>query len=351
MERYIVAKSGATFEVHFRFSPPFPDDLAVSVVITVDGKDLDEPLIRQEELFDKEGHASMGPISNTGNSFRRQKYRFADLEIGGYSSLLKRTSYWNEVGEDVPGKEIIEAQKKQLADTGTISLHFYHIQTTCLNRTFEMAERNIQDPGTVHEKALKGGALSHALRYVHHRVESQYSQVWRSWLNYHYSLDKAEPSDEVEYLDAKYANNGEPFAVFHFYYRSLSKLFSSGDWGNTEWSNFSAEALKDLHIIKRTPEPIDLNDCDDEVIETSSLEQLRRMVIQLKRQEEIRQRLKRERSGSVTVVGDDEVVGDGNNSTAHEDIEVLGATDLRKERRKRRKNHKPTQEDEVIVID
>jgi FKBP-type peptidyl-prolyl cis-trans isomerase 2 len=94
-----------------------------------------------------------------------------------------------------------------------------------------------------------------------------------------------------------------------------------------------------------------LNDCDDEVIETSSLEQLRRMVIQLKRQEEIRQRLKRERSGSVTVVGDDEVVGDGNNSTAHEDIEVLGATDLRKERRKRRKNHKPTQEDEVIVID
>jgi hypothetical protein len=93
MERYIVAKSGATFEVHFRFSPPFPDDLAVSVVITVDGKDLDEPLIRQEELFDKEGHASMGPISNTGNSFRRQKYRFADLEIGGYSSLLKRTSY------------------------------------------------------------------------------------------------------------------------------------------------------------------------------------------------------------------------------------------------------------------
>ena len=37
------------------------------------------------------------------------------------------------------------------------------------------------------------------------------------------SLDEAEPNEEVEYFDAEYANNGEAFAVFHFYYRSLSK--------------------------------------------------------------------------------------------------------------------------------
>lgn len=37
------------------------------------------------------------------------------------------------------------------------------------------------------------------------------------------SLDEAEPSEKVEYLDAEYADNGEAFAVFHFYYRSLRK--------------------------------------------------------------------------------------------------------------------------------
>lgn len=69
MERYIVATSGATFEVHFRFSRPLPDDLPVSVVVTIDGKDLDELLIRQAELYSKEGHASQGPISNIGETF------------------------------------------------------------------------------------------------------------------------------------------------------------------------------------------------------------------------------------------------------------------------------------------
>ncbi|KAF2441887.1 hypothetical protein P171DRAFT_488320 [Karstenula rhodostoma CBS 690.94] len=63
-----------------------------------------------------------------------------------------------------------------------------------------MEERNVQDPGTVHKKALRGCALSHTLR-----------------------LDEAGPNEEIDYYDAEYANNGEPFAVFHFYYRSLSK--------------------------------------------------------------------------------------------------------------------------------
>lgn len=96
-----------------------------------------------------------------------------------------------------------------------------------------------------------------------------------------------------------------------------------------------------MHIIRHTPEPIDLTECDDEVIRTSSRAQLQRMVTQWKRQEEMRRRLKRERSGSATVVGDEEVLGD-------EEIEVLGVNDLRMERHKRRKL---TQKDTVVVID
>ncbi|KAJ4357900.1 uncharacterized protein N0V89_002477 [Didymosphaeria variabile] len=287
IERYIIAESGATFEVHFRFSHPSPNDLPVSVVITIDGNDLDEPLIRQAEIYDQEGHVSEGPISNTRKEFRRQKYRFAELDI--------------TAGEDVPAASV-KAQKKRLADTGTISLHMYQIQTTRLNKSFEITERKVQDPGTVHEKALKGGALSHTM-----------------------SLENAEATDEIEYFDAEYAKNGEAFAVFHFYYRSL-------------------KALKDLHVVKHTPEPKGLIDCDDDVLQSSSPEALRRMVAHWRREEDIRQRLKRERSESVTVVGDDEVLV----SNADNDVEVLGAIDLRKQRRNRRKL---TQEDEIIMID
>lgn len=82
MERYIVAESGAGFEVQFRFYRPFPNDRPVSVVVTMDSKDLDEPLVRQHELHAKESYVSKGTISNIGEDFWREKYRFAELEIG-----------------------------------------------------------------------------------------------------------------------------------------------------------------------------------------------------------------------------------------------------------------------------
>ncbi|KAL5403580.1 hypothetical protein PMIN06_009681 [Paraphaeosphaeria minitans] len=182
-ERYIEAQSGATFEIHLRFTRPFTNDQNVSVIVTIDGKDLDELVNRQSELYEKEGHVSKGPISKAGENFWQQKYRFAKLDIK----------------EEVPTAEI-NVQKEQLVNTGTISLHFYHIETPSPNKNFQIAERDVPDPGPVHEKALKGGALSHTL-----------------------SLDEAEPSEEIEYLDAEYVDNGEAFAVFHFYYRSLSK--------------------------------------------------------------------------------------------------------------------------------
>ena len=58
----------------------------------------------------------------------------------------------------------LEAQKERLADVGTISLHMYRVRITQLNTKYEIKERQVQHPEAVHEKALKGGALSHAVR-------------------------------------------------------------------------------------------------------------------------------------------------------------------------------------------
>jgi hypothetical protein len=36
-------------------------------------------------------------------------------------------------------------------------------------------------------------------------------------------LGALEPTEEIEHFDADYADDGKPFATFHFYYRSLGK--------------------------------------------------------------------------------------------------------------------------------
>ena len=76
-------------------------------------------------------------------------------------------SYFHETDppaeEREPGPEV-EAQKAKLAQSGTISIYYYRIESTCLNKSFQAAVRDLEDPSTVHEKALKGSALSHTLR-------------------------------------------------------------------------------------------------------------------------------------------------------------------------------------------
>lgn len=69
--------------------------------------------------------------------------------------------------------------------------------------------------------------------------------------------------NEIEYFDANYADGGEPFATFHFYYRSLA-------------------ALKDLRIVERTPDPLDIFDSDDSAIGQLNREQLEAIVRRLR---------------------------------------------------------------------
>jgi hypothetical protein len=73
-ESYVEAHSGSTFEIHYSFRPPFPTDRSVSMIVTIDGKDVDEPLIRPDELYSVDGHVSSGPIMNEGRNWFIQTY-------------------------------------------------------------------------------------------------------------------------------------------------------------------------------------------------------------------------------------------------------------------------------------
>jgi hypothetical protein len=51
------------------------------MLVTIDGKDVDEPIVRPDDLYHPDGHVSAGPISNDGDKWVKQKYRFAPLRI------------------------------------------------------------------------------------------------------------------------------------------------------------------------------------------------------------------------------------------------------------------------------
>jgi hypothetical protein len=91
-ERYVEAQSGAEYEIHYSFKEPFPGDRTVSMIVTVDGKDMDEPMIRPFELFDPKGHASQGHLSRQGMQTVVQKYSFAKLAISEFSGCLLRVA-------------------------------------------------------------------------------------------------------------------------------------------------------------------------------------------------------------------------------------------------------------------
>jgi protein involved in ribonucleotide reduction len=81
IERYVEAQSDAQFEIHYTFKAPFPADRPISMIATIDGNDVDEPLVRPVELFQENGHISRGVISNIGSRWVVQKYCFSAIQI------------------------------------------------------------------------------------------------------------------------------------------------------------------------------------------------------------------------------------------------------------------------------
>lgn len=87
VERYVEAQSNAQFELRYQFKKPFPADRPVSMIVTIDGKDVDEPMIRPFELFNPKGHASRGPVSQMGERWVVQKYCFAPIDISEHFDM------------------------------------------------------------------------------------------------------------------------------------------------------------------------------------------------------------------------------------------------------------------------
>jgi hypothetical protein len=88
VERYIEAQSNTIFEIRYAFKEPFPVDRCVSMIVTIDGKDLDEPIIRPFELFNSQGHMSRGPISQLDGRWVVQPYCFAPIDISKFTKHI-----------------------------------------------------------------------------------------------------------------------------------------------------------------------------------------------------------------------------------------------------------------------
>ncbi|CAG5182045.1 uncharacterized protein ALTATR162_LOCUS9964 [Alternaria atra] len=290
-ESYVEAHSDSIFEIHYSFKAPFPVDRPVSMIVTMDGKDVDEPLIRPDELYKSDGHISSGPISNDGKSWFTQTFRFSPLEIIECSE--------GPIPEDLQNK---------LQPVGTITCEFYFLDNARRSPKTSFVHEELEKLDTVNEKAIKGDSLSHQV-----------------------ILGESEPAQEVEYYDADYADGGEPFATFHFYYRSLA-------------------ALKDLHIIERTPDRVDFLDSDDTMLGQLNREQLEAIVRRFREQEETRVRTKRELSDTSTVAGADNEF-DSRSGTRDDDFFEIRSVDLRKKRKQQRVRQVPGDGIEVIELD
>ncbi|RYN76430.1 hypothetical protein AA0117_g5479 [Alternaria alternata] len=290
-ESYIEVHSNSAFEIHYSFKAPFPVDRPVSMIVTMDGKDIDEPLIRPCELYNQEGHVSSGPISNDGRNWSTKSYRFSPLDIRECSE--------NPIPEDL---------QKKIQLIGIITCEFYFLNNARRSAKTKCVHKELEKLDTVNEKAIKGESLSHQA-----------------------ILGETEPAEEIEYYDAEYADGGEPFATFHFYYRSLA-------------------ALKDLHIIERTPDPVDFLDGDDTVLGQLNREQLEAIVWRFREQEETRVRMKRELSDTSTIEGNDHG-SSGLSATCDDDFIEIRSVDLRRKRKQQRVRQIPTDETEVIELD
>ena len=159
-ESYIEVHSNSAFEIHYSFKAPFPVDRPVSMIVTMDGKDIDEPLIRPCELYNQEGHVSSGPISNDGRNWSTKSYRFSPLDISRTSLLLAKQHidvYTGECSEN----PIPEDLQKKIRLVGIITCEFYFLNNARRSAKTKFVHRELEKLDTVNEKAIKGESLSH----------------------------------------------------------------------------------------------------------------------------------------------------------------------------------------------
>ena len=115
----------------------------------------------------------------------------------------------------------VQQLKDIVAGVGTITIKVL--------RARKITKSSVRDDGEVSkfdsvkalpEKALKGQALSHRTRYIiYHEFHPQHNLICGI------SLGRAEPSSALTAVSCKYIDEeGSPYAVVHFKYRSRSEF-------------------------------------------------------------------------------------------------------------------------------
>ncbi|KAL5120469.1 hypothetical protein ACEQ8H_001487 [Pleosporales sp. CAS-2024a] len=292
VESYVEAQSGARFQIRYHFTPPFPADRPLSAHVTIDGQYLDAGIIWPFELFNHQGHMSRGTLSQVGQHWMLQPYLFAPIKI------TKDTSF-----------NTSEASKARLKKTGVITCEFRFIDKVGKKLPKHCTNKNMPKLPPLSEKEMKGNALSHQA-----------------------ILGKHEPDHGTKYHHVDYADKGVPFATFHFYYRSNA-------------------ALKDLHIIERTPDPVDLPVSDDTPVGQLSREQLQGILYRLEERDATPKRLKLDPSSETTIGNDNKVAGGVQRQDPDPTFIKSRSNELRAERKRKRARQLPTPEIEVIELD
>ncbi|KAF2117495.1 hypothetical protein BDV96DRAFT_685221 [Lophiotrema nucula] len=279
--KYVESQSGAEFAIKFTVTDPKPESF-LTVEYFIDGKSTTGNLVWQERYQHKSTHHSThrGIRTRQGSKVYEQRYCFSELKTDD--------SAIGNAGEEL---------KSALAKTGIISVTVRRVKNVReVPREGPVVQgifMNATTPETVPEKALKGRALSHQLRYE----EQVFELSEQALKSYSYSqprvIEERAPGDTRmvwEYIDTR----TKPFVTYNFLYRSRV-------------------ALKALCVIPRSPSPAPL---EERPVEELSGEEARE-VLRLKREREeaarrIKQEhgVKRERTGdssSDAFADDDEV--------------------------------------------
>ncbi|KAI4652231.1 hypothetical protein J4E93_002430 [Alternaria ventricosa] len=240
--KYIEARSDSHFSIVTEFKPPFPTQYHVRSSLCIDGTGMDKALCLREDLF-KKPFENTGIRRREGEQWVKQKFSFAKLNIV------------EEARESIPN---VAALKQSLSTTGCITLSFQLIKSfkeKVMEHVPSGSHTRLAAMREIPEKALKGDALSHQILLY-------------------------------KFLDE------EPFATFHFKYRSL-------------------ESLRALRLVTvNDPPSVPLEERPEEELTPAELRELLRRVrrrdpesASIKQEAEATTRVKRER----TTKDDDEV--------------------------------------------
>ncbi|PVI02425.1 hypothetical protein DM02DRAFT_589586 [Periconia macrospinosa] len=295
-KRYVESITGAAFHVNFIFRKPFPASRPVSARLFVDGQQLSSKTMLTQGVVDQDGerYSIQGAPSYVNSVPALQEFRF---------SSLKST----ESGDE----PITEDMIRDLRSIGTIS-----VQLRAQNRLDTSVEKPTIE--TYNEKAAKGNVISHMVGLGPAKAIEGYK------------ISHPKFWGRKARFTTVYEKDEKPFLVFDFHYRSL-------------------DALKSLHIIPRTAEPVVPMDIENVNVGDLAPAEMQRLLVRLQEQHRARtetaqSQIKTERFRSIKTengrsAGDD---------TDQDELEITGARPVQRRGPGRRL---PQDNDVVIELD